>query len=230
MFWTIIKKTFIYAWEELFYLCICNFITFLTLFFGPMLLFIALAGNFYLVPVGLILLLLAPPAIFGLFFMVHEIGQDKAIKLATYFEGAKQFLKPAYIWGGINLVLGIVLIVNIFFYRGFQTNWGIYLSLFFVGITIVWSIVQLLTLPLYPKMITPSFRVAQKNALALIGLRPFPVLGCVLFAVIISVIGFITSVGLAIFALFMIALCANFTTVEILKETQAVSHEPPQSS
>ncbi|OQY46956.1 MAG: hypothetical protein B6242_06350 [Anaerolineaceae bacterium 4572_78] len=232
---TILKKTFTNFWDELFFLTIFNVFTIFTLVIGLM---IFLSGIYFvppyiIIPIALICELLLPPAIFGLFGAVHEVGLCNAISVNTYFQYAKKFLKESYIWAGINVATIVILIVNIRFYLNVEAGWGIIIAFFFVGFTMTWIILQIFALTLYPKLESPSFLLAIRNAMIIVSTRPVPTLSVMGILAMIFILGnmqFLFFFFIVLFVLNLLAFMAllvNITTVEVLAESQSEESQKP---
>lgn len=165
MIFSAIKKSAIDAWDELLLLMIFNVIW----------------------VVGTALILPWPFVTFGLFYTVRDIGEGKGIKLNTFFNYGRQMLKPAYIWGGINLVILVALIGNLSFYGGFNAQWASLVQIFIMAVLFFWSLVQLIALALYPRLEEPSFKLAMRNAAVIIGRYPLPILALLLVITLLVV-------------------------------------------
>jgi uncharacterized membrane protein YesL len=154
MIWHTIRQSAIDIWDEMFYLIIFNIIW--------------LVGTFLIIP--------WPFVTFALFAIAYDIGQSKGISLGKFFSYGRQAWKQAYIWGGINLGVMIVALVNIRFYGDITASWAAILQMFLLGVTIFWFIVQLVALPIYPRLEEPSFKLAVRNAAVLFGRYPLVIL------------------------------------------------------
>lgn len=217
LFWKILKQTAVGLWEELLYIVLFNFIVYLPILVAPNLIFMGWSGYPLLLPLGVLCLLALPPALFGLFHTTDQISKGNAIKFATFFDGARQSLKPAYIWGGINLVVIVLFVANIVFYFRVQASWGSMVSMFLFGVAVVWGVIQLLALSLYPRLITPGFKLAQKNALALAGMQPMLLLAIIVLTAVIIFLGIIVPLVMALLTISLVALLFSITTSELLK-------------
>src|SRR5688572_9022397 len=102
MIFSAIRKSAIDAWDELLLLMVFNIIW----------------------VVGTVLVLPWPFVTFALFFTARDIGEGKGVKFNTFVNYGRQTLKPAYIWGGINLVILVALIGNLSFYGRFEAQWA----------------------------------------------------------------------------------------------------------
>lgn len=115
---------------------------------------------------------LFPFALFGLFYIAYDIGKGKAVKLSLFFSYAKQTWTLAATWGGINLLVMAILIANLAFYTGIQAQWAVVMRLLILGCIISWAVLQLIALALYPRLVEPGFKMALRNAAAVMGLSP----------------------------------------------------------
>jgi uncharacterized membrane protein YesL len=154
MIWTALKQTGSDIWDEMLNLVLFNVVTF----------------------IGTILIIPWPFVIFGLFEMVYDVGQGKGIKFTAFFTRAAQVWKQAYVWGGINLGVIIVVLINLNFYGNFEASWAEIAQIIMFGISVFWFVLQLIVLPIYPRLEEPGFRLALRNAAVLMGRYPLPTL------------------------------------------------------
>ncbi len=217
--WPILKKTVMYYWDELLYLSIFNFVIFVGVVPLAELILTSLPETpvLILAPFMLLLFLIAPYLIFSLFWTVYDIGEGKAIKLGTFFGAGKEVWRQAYLWAAVNVVAYVLLISNIHFYSTIEAGWAASLSFFFIGLTVMWSIIQLYALALYPRLVRPSLKEALKNGLALVGSYPL----LTLFMAILS-FGFLIAVVIplisAVLSFCAIAMLVNATTEAVIKD------------
>jgi hypothetical protein len=153
MIWLAIKQAGADIWEELLNLIVFNLIT--------------LAGTLLIFP--------WPFVVFGLYEMAYDIGQGKGVKITTFFSRAARVWKPAYVWGGINMAAIIVIAVNLNFYANITATWAGAAQIVMVGMAIFWIMLQLIVLPIYPRLEQPGFKLAVRNATVLVGRYPFPI-------------------------------------------------------
>jgi hypothetical protein len=159
--------------------------------------------------VGTLLIIPWPFVTFGLFFVGYDISQGKAIKLTSFFAHARRMWKVAYIWGGANVFVLAVIASNIYFYAGFAAGWVITLQVFMIALLTFWLILQLIALPLYPRLEEPSLKLALRNALVIAGHQPLLIF--VLVAVL-GILGFMAYIFLASLFLFNLAVLAVIAT------------------
>lgn len=227
LLWKIIKRTSMGIWEELFYLVVFNLAV-----VGPAWVGMNLIGNGWasgvilFLSLGALCLLAIPPALFGLFQATDQISKGNAVKISTFTEGAKNTFKPAYIWGGVNLVVLVVLVANIVFYLQLTTAWAPTAGMFFVGLGIIWGVLQLLALSLYPRLVKPDFKLAQKNSMAMLGMKPVLLLGITVISAILLAVGALIPLIFLLFVISIIALLFSITTDEILKSLEDKGQKP----
>jgi hypothetical protein len=179
MIWTVIKQSAIDIWDEMLYLLIFNIMWVL--------------GTFLIIP--------WPFVTFGLFAVAYDISQGKGINFFTFFAHAGRMWKQAYIWGGINLVVLFVLWVNFTFYINFGTRWADFIVIFVLGLSILWVILQLVVLPIYPRLEKPGFKLALRNATIIAARHPLTI-----FLLLIMIVG----IGAATLLLSTIAMSIGF--------------------
>lgn len=187
MFLDAIKKSAGDIWEEMLYLMIFNFIW--------------LAGSLLIIP--------WPFVTFGLFSVIYDISQGKGIKFGTFFAHARRMWKQAYIWGGINFVVLIILGININFYAGIASRWAAAVQITLIGLAVFWIILQLVALPLYSWLAEPSFKLALRNAAIVAGRHPLAILGLVIIVILIGLISYFFQALFFLGTFAVIAVVAN---------------------
>ncbi len=176
LIWSIIKLAAGDIWDEMLHLLVFNAIWLL----------------------GSLLILPWPYLTFGLFFTAYDISQGKAIKLNSLFVRPAPFWKQAYLWGAVNLLAALLFRFNLNFYNNFATTWAATIQIVFVALLLLWSIWQLLALPMYPRLEKPGLRLALRNAAIVMGRYPLAVL---VLVVIVTLLLLITAI-LPMFAFF----------------------------
>lgn len=201
MIWQVVKKSMVDSWDELLYVIVFNLIW--------------LFGTLLIIP--------WPFVTFALFYTAKDIGEGKGIGFGKFFGYGRQTIKPAYIWGGINLVVLIGLWLNIRFYGGFEAQWAGMLQILLGAILFLWVFMQLITLGLYPRLIEPGFRLALRNAAVISARYPAMVVTLVAVIVILAVISvFFTAVAFLL-PFSIIAILTNNAVEAMLK--RELNHE-----
>ena len=195
MIWHVIKKTGRDIWDESLSLIIYNLIW----------------------VVGTVLILPWPFVTFCMVYIVKDIGEGRGVKISKFFNYGRENWKAAYIWGGINIVAYFLFYVNIAFYSGFNESWARVLQLFFVGLVIIWSILQLLTLTMYPRLVEPGFKLALRNAAVITARYPLMVIVLVGGTVLVGVTLSFLPLLVLLLAVAVIAMLASNTVDAVLE-------------
>lgn len=153
LIFNVIKQSAIDLWDEMLYLIIFNIICL----------------------IGILLIIPGPFVTFGLYGLAYDVGQGRGIKFSTFFVHARRLWKQAYLWGGINLVVLLMLGLNLNFYSGIEAEWARIAQVVVFSVTFFWIMLQLVMLPLYPRLIEPGFKLALRNAAVVIGRYPLMV-------------------------------------------------------
>lgn len=226
LLWPIVRRSLGDLWEESFLLILFNMFWVTGALPGFFLLgYGAIGSSLPVIALGLLAILPWPFVTFGLFHAAYEVGQRKAIGLSTFFSGGRQLARQAYLWGGLNVVVMAVLLANVRFYGNpasplGDTGLGAVLGALFTSLTLLWLVLQLFVLAVYPRLERPGLRRAFRQAGILALTRPVPVLFVAALAVILALAGLILPpLGFLVnFAL--IALLANRATAAMRGEAE----------
>jgi hypothetical protein len=169
LIWNAVKLAFADFWEEMLYLLIFNIIW--------------LLGSLFIAP--------APFLTFGLFFTAYDVSREKGIKFSTFWQHIIKTWRPALGWGLANAAAVFMVWSNIRFYARFEGQWVTGAQFAFVGLGVLWAVLQLVALPVYPRLETPGLKLALRNSLVVLGRRPL--IGLAL-AVLTAFIGAIATV------------------------------------
>ena len=222
LLWSIIRKTFSDIWGESFLVILFNILWVVGSAPGLLILgYGALSRNLYLLLGGLIALLPWPFMTFSLFHATYDIVEEKAVGFGRFFSEGRRVWRPAYVWGGLNLVVIAVLVANISFYSNPDSPLGgsivsDVVSSLFVSITIFWLVLQLFTLTMYPRLENPGLRDAFRVTGRLILRWPVPVLLSFLLAMVLCLASIFVPIFPLLITFSMISVLANRTTAEIL--------------
>ncbi len=172
-----IKKSISIFWDDSILLLLLNFVCFLTVL--PALLFYTITGSNVSVVTAVLNSLLFLPLVFFLFALsavLYDGRQDMVISFRTTFRHLRKRWKQALIFGVFNLFFALLVGWNLTFYGQFEAAWAGVFQWLFISISLVWVTLQLVMLPLYPRLEEPNFRTALRNAVAITGRYPVPVL------------------------------------------------------
>lgn len=186
--------------------------------------FLLVLFNFILV-LSAVLVLPLPLAVAGMAWVAAEICEGKAIKMRTFFEGARRYWKPAYWWGGINLIVWGLFLVNFDFYADLDATWATFASLLVLSAAILWGGAQFYVFPFLIRQEFPSLRLAYRNGVVLMAKRP--ALAIMLFILVVALFAISFRLVMPLIALYFafVALLADHAVAEALKnlETKDVS-------
>lgn len=199
----IVKKSALDVWEEALYLIIFNVILFL----------------------GAVLILPLPFFTFALFFTVYDISQGKGINFGTFFTYGRQMWKQAYTWGVINLGVYVLAWINLSFYGQIAAQWAAIIQIVVLALTFFWTILQLVSLPMYPRLKEPGFRLALRNAAAVVGLQPLAIFTLIVITGLVGIITLFFQALAFLAATSIIAVAANRTVEAVLQRITGKKEE-----
>lgn len=185
--WSIIKKTGADIWDEMLKLLVFNVVWVLSL----------------------ILILPWPFVTFGLFYTAKDIGDGKGITFSSPFTYGLQVLRPAYIWAVVNLAAFFGIVLNLNFYAGIEAQWARIVQIFVISLALFWTILQLVTLAMYPRLAEPSFLPAVRNAMILVGRHPLPIFAMAIGAALILFLSTFAPVIILLLSISVIVLLVN---------------------
>lgn len=184
-----IKKGFSIFWGDSILLIVLNFICFLALL--PALLFFSVTASETAVITSTLNIVLVLPFVFFLFALyavLFDCRQNNVISLKSYFRYIRTTWKQALIFGLVNIVFALMVGWNLRFYAQFQTNWALVLQYVFLSISLIWSILQIIMLPLFPRLENPQFKLALRNSAAILASYWLPVLALLFWTGLLLVV------------------------------------------
>jgi len=152
VFWEALKE----FWDELFLLMLMNVVTVLLVI--PVVTF--------------------PPALAGLWGAANLVAKGRAIHWSDYFEGFRRYFWKAWGLALLNILVAVILFTNIRFYTPANVPFDIspsvsqWIQAFFVGMALLWVIVQMYPLALLFEQEDQRLRVALRNAAVLLITNP----------------------------------------------------------
>ncbi len=146
---------------------------------------------------------LAAPATFGVYHVIHEMQNGTSLGLRGMFDGARKYFWKAILWG-VMFVLSLVLMyVNYIFYGSIEAAWAFGVQVLVLLIFALWLSANFYGLPYFMIMEQPSFRRALKNGALTSLAAPFYTLILMVFVAVLSLLsfGFVIPVFLGVPAL-----------------------------
>ena len=105
---------------------------------------------------------------------------------------------------------------NLRFYAQFGEAWAGIMQAIFISITMIWMILQITMLPLYPRLTEPSFKLALRKAGAIFAGYLLPVLVMVVWTFLFIVLTVIFQVLGMLFSFVFIAVLSEGIVGEIV--------------
>lgn len=132
----------------------------------------------------------APPAAAGLYYATNRLAHRRSANWRTFFEGFRAHFWLGWRWVLTNLLVLAVLLGDAWFYGRMGWGWGEWVQGFFVGLAILWGLLQIYTFPLLLEQQERRMLVAVRNSAVLYLRRPLFSIGLAL--VVILLIGLST--------------------------------------
>jgi uncharacterized membrane protein YesL len=110
-------------------------------------------------------IVLAPPALFGLFYATNELANGRGVGYADFIAGLRQYFKISWLWGVLNIIAAFLVWLNIQFYGQIAESWSLTLLFLTLLLGATWLMVQLLTIPYLIEQERKHLGIAMKNAL-----------------------------------------------------------------
>jgi len=163
------------------------------------------------------LLMLAPnPLTAGVFFVTRRIALEKRVYFHYFWAGIKRYWVRSWVLLATGIVGYLVLLANLRFYMGMTSFWKS-LSVLWLYALIIWSCMQLYTIPLLLEQRDKSPVLIVRNAFLLTMSDPIFTIPLVLLIVILVLIGALLPFILLCFLACLVSLICNAALVERLR-------------
>lgn len=158
------------------------------------------------------------PAIGGLVYATNQMANTGSASWDAVWEGFKRHFWLSVRWGLMNIVAFAVLGSNFWFYSNVKTPWLLWLRFPMAFLLVLWSVLQILALPLLLEQEDQRLKVALRNSAVLLLRKPLSVVGTVLLIAVIAVpsMYLLPPAWLFISA----SLCAFFASRTVVRATQ----------
>lgn len=150
-----------------------------------------------------ITIILGPPATFGMYHVVHSMVNGEALGVRGLFEGAKKYFGKSLLWGLLNIVVIILIVVNIQFYGSIPAVWGLYIQIFIIMLAVLWVATNFYALAYFMEQDEKKLRVALRNGILTTLAAPlFTLILLVMMVIVLALsFGFVIPIFLALPAL-----------------------------
>jgi uncharacterized membrane protein YesL len=197
VFWEALKE----FWDELFLLMLMNVVTVLLVI--PVVTF--------------------PPALAGLWGAANLVAKGRAIHWSDYFEGFRRYFWKAWGLALFNILVAVILFTNIRFYTPANVPFDIspsvsqWIQAFFVGVALLWVIVQMYPLALLFEQEDQRLRVALRNAAVLLITNPGFTIVLLLLLLIVAAISTAIPLLWFVVTLALFAVVCNRAVLHLLE-------------
>jgi uncharacterized membrane protein YesL len=158
-----------------------------------------------------------PLASAGLAWVAAEIGEGKVIGWRTFVEGVRRFWKQAYVWGLLNLVVGVLVVMNLVFYLGREESWATVPLMLFGALGLWWIGTQFYFFPFLVHQDPPALKTAYRNGLVLMLSQPLVSLTVFLVVAVLTAASYLLLFPMFLFYFVFLSLLANRAVIESIK-------------
>lgn len=173
--------------------------------------------------VCLLTVLLGPPAILGLYHVTHALAHGESLGVSGLIAGGRRYFLKGWLWALVNLVAAILLFANLLFYGQINAVWSRLVQGLFLGLSVLWLVVQFYALPYLMEQEQQQVRLALRNGLLTVLASPGYTLVVVGVAALISLVGLLLVLPLFLGVPGLVALLGSRAVLERI-ETYGV-HE-----
>lgn len=157
---------------------------------------------------------LGPPATLGLYHVTHALANGESLGLSGLIAGGRRYFLKGWLWALVNLAAMILLFVNLMFYGQVDAVWGVFLQGLFLGLSVLWLVVQFYTLPYLMEQDQQQLRLALRNGLLTVLASPGYTLVLVGVAALITVLSLLLVMPLFLGAPGLVALLGTRAVME----------------
>ncbi|MFQ3661633.1 MAG: hypothetical protein SNJ69_04470 [Chloroflexaceae bacterium] len=183
---------------------------------------------------GMLGALPAGPANAGLFYVAHRVTDGRATKIADFFTGMREYLRPTLLITIIAASGVLLILFNLGFYLGMHSIPGGLLLGLWLYLVWFWSGLMLYAYPLIMLQEHPALRLIGRNALLLSIGRPIYTLVTLVLMGVVLVVSLILVVPMVLITPAFFAVWATCATRALIadarrrrEEASAVAPSPP---
>lgn len=159
-------------------------------------------------------IVLGPPATFGLNYIANQLAHGSSEGVRGMLEGGRRYFFKSWLWALVFVAVLIILGVNFLFYGQIAATWGSMLQGLFLGLSVVWMIVQFYALPYLLEQEQQQIRLALRNGLLTMLAAPGYTTVVVGVSVLLAVISVLFVFPLLVGVPGLIAILANRAVLE----------------
>jgi len=168
---------------------------------------------------GQFLIVLGPPATIALFFYGNRIAHDEIATERDFLNAIRQYWKPAWRWGGLNILV-IGLLAGDYYLTGRWSgnpDLASFLQGLYVALLIFWLLLQIFALPFLFEQEQPSVVQALRNSTILVRKNLLLVIVLAFLLAISLALGTLAFMLTFVFGSALIAFAGNHAVLETLK-------------
>lgn len=173
-----------------------------------------------------LLILPGPPATLAVVYFSNRLAHGEQADLADIWKAFRDYWRPAWRWGALNLAVIAFLAADIALTGQFQDDaWKPYLQGLYLVLLAAWLAVQFFALPFLFEQEHMSVRQALRNGAALIGKNPGFTLALLTLILAILVAGTVAFLLSAMFGAVFLACAGNRAVLNRLEAAGLASSQ-----
>ena len=168
---------------------------------------------------GHLLIILGPPVTVAMFYYGNRIAHDEIATERDFVRAVRQYWKPAWRWGGLNLLV-IGLLAGDYYLTGKWTsnpNLVSFLQGLYLALLSFWLLLQIFALPFLFEQEQPSVVQALKNSTIFVRRNLVLVIVLALLLVTSLMIGILAFMLTFVFGAALISFAGNHAVLEALE-------------
>lgn len=122
--------------------------------------------NFFWV-VFTLLIVTAPGAYAGLNYAMYQLAKEQPVNWRTFFDGLRQYWWLGWRWTIMNVLVALSLVLGYRFYGNFDHPLMLGLRGIFLGVGVIWALLQMYTFPLLIAQSDKRLITALRNSAVL---------------------------------------------------------------
>jgi len=160
--------------------------------------------------------LLMPPATAGMLHLTNQVAHHKSIEFGLFFEGMKKYFWKSWLFMLLNLVAAAIFYTNFQFYGGSDAQWAVIVRGLFVGLAVMWCLVQIYVFPMLLEQQEPRLLMALRNAAFLAFASPITTLVLAILMLLVAGLSIGLTLPFAVAMMAVLCLMANGAVLALL--------------
>ncbi|MDI7277790.1 MAG: hypothetical protein QME94_17560 [Anaerolineae bacterium] len=160
--------------------------------------------------------LILPPITAGMLYLTNQVAHHKSIEFGMLWEGAKTYAVKSWLLTLINLVAAVLIATNFWFYGQFEAQWAVIVRGLFVGVGVLWCLIQVYVFPMLLEQQEPRLLLALRNAAFLTFASPITTLVLAVLMIVLAALSIGLTLPFAVAMVAVLALMANEAVLALL--------------